>query len=192
MVRYLLLSLIIALIPAFIAFGKGRNFGLWYLYGLSFWIVAFIHSIFVSELIKCPYCSSGIDPSANVCRFCGRDLTSSVRVDNDTRVCPYCAETIKKAALFCRFCGKDLKKYDEEQLLQNDEKAKIKLAELKEKYKDLQDLLNDENIFNEAKERRRIYSRRMAVEFLKGKASEIGINSEGITEDCIDDLLGLS
>ncbi len=184
--------LIIALIPAFIAYNKGRSFILWYLYGIAIWIVAFIHSILVSELKKCPYCSSGIEPSARVCRFCGRELIPSVRVENDTRVCPYCAETIKKSAIVCRFCGKDLQKYDEEQKIQHEKETKIKQAELKEKYKDIQGLLNDESIFNEAKERRRIYSKRMAVDFLKTKASESGLNSDGITEDTIDELLGLS
>ena len=53
-------------------------------------------------------------------------------------------------------------------------------------------ILNDESIFNEAKERRRIYSKRMAVDFLKTKASESGLNSDRITEDTIDELLGLS
>ena len=60
----------IALIPAFIAKNKGRNFWTWYVYGNLLWIFAIIHSIvlkpdrnyveqsqiYSGDLKKCPDC----------------------------------------------------------------------------------------------------------------------------------------
>ena len=125
-------------------------------------------------------------------RYCGKDLNSLKVIEEDTRVCPYCAETVKKTAIICRYCGKDLKKYDEDQQNKIVEDEQRKEVELKEKVKDIESLLKDETICNEAKERRRIYSKKMAVEYLKEKASEVGINSEGVVEDTIDILLGFN
>ena len=45
----LIILLVIALIPASIASKKGKNFGLWYLYGVVLWIVALIHSIVLPD-----------------------------------------------------------------------------------------------------------------------------------------------
>lgn len=39
-----------ALIPAWIAAGKGESFGVWWLYGLLLWPVAMFHAIFVEEI----------------------------------------------------------------------------------------------------------------------------------------------
>lgn len=109
--------------------------------------------------------------------------------ENETRVCPFCSETVKNSALVCRFCGKDLKEYDEEMK----QKDKEKKAELKEKYKNIHGLLKEDGkIYSEAKELRRIYSKKTAVDYLKKKAYETGINCEEITEDCIDALLDLN
>ena len=38
-------AVILAIIPASIAAHKGKNFIIWYIYGLLLWIIAFIHSI---------------------------------------------------------------------------------------------------------------------------------------------------
>ena len=45
----LFLVLLLGLIPASIAKNKGYSFGLWYLYGVCLWIVAFIHSICLQD-----------------------------------------------------------------------------------------------------------------------------------------------
>ena len=120
-----------------------------------------------------------------------KDKIKNNNIENETRICPFCSETVKKTALVCRFCGKDLRKYDEEMQQKQESEERIKKAELKEKYKDIEGLLKDNKIYSEAKEMRRIYGKNMAIDYLKNKASEIGISCDDITEDCIDDLLGM-
>jgi hypothetical protein len=82
---------LLALIPALIAKSKGRSFGAWYVYGLLLWIVAFVHSLFLSvdqkaldaratstgENRKCPHCAEIIKSEARVCKHCGRDVPPS-------------------------------------------------------------------------------------------------------------------
>jgi len=48
--EFLILLMLIGLIPAVIAAKKGRNFVLWWIYGMALWIIALIHSL----LIKSP------------------------------------------------------------------------------------------------------------------------------------------
>jgi hypothetical protein len=43
----LLIPLSLGLMPAFIARSKGRSFWLWWLYGFGFFLIAFIHSLFL-------------------------------------------------------------------------------------------------------------------------------------------------
>lgn len=77
----------VALIPAFIAKSKGRNFALWYIYGLALFIVALIHSLIIpksaeqkqTELkeqgyTECPFCKEPVKVGAVVCPHCRRDL----------------------------------------------------------------------------------------------------------------------
>lgn len=81
----LLIAILIGLIPAAIAKGKGRSFGLWWFYGAMLFIVALPHSLImkpdnaaleqrqISEggLKKCSRCAELIKPDAAVCRYCG-------------------------------------------------------------------------------------------------------------------------
>lgn len=74
---------LIGLIPANIAYSKGRNFFKWYVYGVLVWIIAFIHSLCISAndtvklrkgYHKCPHCGEFSRPEATICHCCGRDL----------------------------------------------------------------------------------------------------------------------
>jgi uncharacterized paraquat-inducible protein A len=82
-----LLAVLLGLIPAVIAKGKGRSFGLWWFYGAALFIVALPHSLIMKANIqaiedqqlsegmqKCRHCAEFIKADAKVCRYCGRDV----------------------------------------------------------------------------------------------------------------------
>lgn len=82
---------LLAVIPASVAKGKGRDFGRWWIYGFLVWPVALIHALVAAPdhailerragnqalaagNLKCPSCAEWIKRDARVCRFCGRDV----------------------------------------------------------------------------------------------------------------------
>lgn len=83
----LILAVLIGLIPAAIAQGKGRSFILWWIYGAAIFIVALPHALIMrpddraieskqlnSGMKKCPSCAEVIKQDAKVCKHCGRDV----------------------------------------------------------------------------------------------------------------------
>lgn len=85
----LIIAALLGLIPAFIAQSRGRSFGLWWIYGFLLFIVALIHSLFITK----------------------KDSSdSNHQLGSDMRKCPLCAEAVKIEAIKCKHCGSDIPK----------------------------------------------------------------------------------
>lgn len=85
--EFILLLMLIALLPAYIAYKKGRRFFLWWLYGMAIFIIALPHAIIAKPK---------------------RNRIEKRLLKNGMKKCPFCAEIIKQEALVCPNCLKEL------------------------------------------------------------------------------------
>ena len=83
-----IIAAIIGLIPAAIAYNKGKDFFGWWFFGAALFIVALPAAIMVQ-------------PDNGVLEM--RQMTQG-----NTQKCPYCAELIKSDAVICKHCGKEV------------------------------------------------------------------------------------
>ncbi len=84
--EFFILVVLIGLIPAVIAQGKGRSFVLWWLYGAALFIVALPHALIMPSRkvdpnaptpethVRCPDCKELVLKEAKVCKYCGCKL----------------------------------------------------------------------------------------------------------------------
>jgi len=84
----LLIAIVLGLIPAAIASGKGRSFIGWWLFGSLLWIIALPLALIIGKddaelekrqlanggVRKCPHCAELVKAGAKICRYCQRPL----------------------------------------------------------------------------------------------------------------------
>jgi len=81
----IMLVVLLATLPGFLAWKTGRSFGLWWLYGVVLLPVALVHAIvlgrggFGFNSRPCPYCRTPVGVDALHCGRCGYDFENTGR-----------------------------------------------------------------------------------------------------------------
>ena len=83
----ILIAALIGLLPAVIAKGKGRSFGLWWFYGAMLFIIALPHALIMKA---------------------NREAIERRQLSDGMKKCAHCAELVKQDAKACRYCGRDI------------------------------------------------------------------------------------
>ena len=105
---------------------------------------------------------------------------------NKNKTCPFCAEEIKFEAKFCPHCGQNVNEYELKQKSIEEENKNKKEQEMKENFKNMNDVFNNEEIMKKANEIRRIYGKGLYISYLKNKAKEFGLGDIEINENDIE------
>ena len=87
----LMVAALLGLIPAAIAYNKGKNFFAWWLFGAALFIIALPAAILT-------------DPEPETLEW--RQLKTGW-----TKRCMYCAEIVKWDAIVCKHCGSEMDKH---------------------------------------------------------------------------------
>ena len=69
-VAWLAAPVLLGLIPAVIAHGKGRSFGNWWLYGIALPFFALPHALSL-QAFDCPECAMPVPADSLTCEVCG-------------------------------------------------------------------------------------------------------------------------
>ncbi len=100
-------AVLLGLVPAAIAHGKGRSFLRWWLFGAAQFIVALPAALIMapaeprqSGLKKCPRCAKLIKCEATICRYCQQPVAAP------PGSCPKCGcPPTMPPTPTCRYCG---------------------------------------------------------------------------------------
>ena len=117
-------------------------------------------------------------------RSLGEEYNTQLQISQTTQYtnvinCPSCSGEIIGVVNFCPHCGVNVRNFKNEQQI-------LEEKEFKEKYKQLNDLFHDEKIMEDANFIKRLYGKNAYIDFLKGKAKELGFCDSEINLDDID------
>lgn len=93
------LASVLGLIPALIAYRKGRSFGLWWIYGSMLFIVALFHSLLIKPRIKQPQPAEKNEAVVEPPR--------EPTVPEGLKLCAHCGQVIDALSARCPVCKGD-------------------------------------------------------------------------------------